>query len=890
MNTLKRIFYLSIRFLIVWFIDTISLLVTAWIIPGISLQPVGEIPVFVVATAAALLLGIVNLLIRPLLLLITVPLGWMVVFLAGFIINALMLMLASSLMPGFEVSGWWTAFFGGLLLALVNMVLTMILSVDDDETFYGNLVLRQAARQAVEVGPDSGRGLVMIEIDGLSYWHIQKALDDGYMPALKKKIDEDGYKLSRVDCGLPATTPACQAGILQGNNENIPAFRWLDKESNRLLAGGQAAAEIEPELSDGQGLLRGGSSISNMFSGDAEKSILTFSKITAGTKEDKKKRARDMYMLMRNPYFFMRVLVLYFGDVFQELWQGWRQRREDVHPRLNRLHNGYPFLRAATNIFLRDVAAYLTILDIVRGVPAIYTLFAGYDEVAHHSGPWTHDAMLTLRQFDRTLTQIFRAIEENAPRPYEFILLSDHGQSFGATFKQRYEIDILSFIKQQLPHDTSMVGTGGGDDGTMGVSAMMGELENIEDNKVTGSVGRTVVAGAQRVMKSNLDQQPGSQEVKPANVTLCYSGNLANVYFDLHTRKVTLNELNAAYPGMVDALVGHEGIGFVVAYEDDGEPVAFGKDGARNLHTGDVVGDDPLEPFGDVELRNWQVRRVADFSNAGDLVLNSTYYPDGTVAALEELIGNHGGLGGEQTDAFIFHPGDMEVPETRNSQDFKTILDARRGLPGPTPKPERPPEPQVDSWALATLAKGISQVGKWLDYAAGTITLNRDAYREIALDAYMTAPALLIALVAQVLQSLNSQENLDVADILLRYVVWFAAVFILFMAARLLRGKADFTTTLRVAGFAQSAHFLDVLGFLPVIGPLARFLGLTLAFFGVWMGTATSHQLKGWRTFLLPVIYLATLIISITFLTAVIEGTVFTIDGLLQDFGLQSGN
>ena len=288
MNTIKRIFYLIIRFLIVWFIDTISLLVTAWIIPGISLQPVGEMPVFVVATAAALLLGIVNLLIRPLLLLITVPLGWMVVFLAGFIINALMLMLASSLMPGFEVSGWWTAFFGGLILALVNMVLTMILSVDDDETFYGNLVLRQAARQAVELGPDSGRGLVMIEIDGLSYWHIQKALDDGYMPALKKKIDEDGYKLSRVDCGLPATTPACQAGILQGNNENIPAFRWLDKESNRLLAGGQAAAEIEPELSDGQGLLRGGSSISNMFSGDAEKSILTFSKITAGTKEDKK--------------------------------------------------------------------------------------------------------------------------------------------------------------------------------------------------------------------------------------------------------------------------------------------------------------------------------------------------------------------------------------------------------------------------------------------------------------------------------------------------------------------------------------------------------------------------------------------------------------------------
>ena len=111
---------------------------------------------------------------------------------------------------------------------------------------------------------------------------------------------------------------------------------------------------------------------------------------------------------------------------------------------------------------------------------------------------------------------------------------------------------------------------------------------------------------------------------------------------------------------MVDALVQHEGIGFVVAYEDDGQPVAFGKDGARNLHTGDVIGNDPLESFGNVDLRSWQVRRIADFVNAGDLIINSSIYSDGTVAALEELIGNHGGLGGEQTDAFIFHPGDMQ--------------------------------------------------------------------------------------------------------------------------------------------------------------------------------------------------------------------------------------
>ncbi len=888
MRTLARFVRMLIRFLVVWFVDTISLLVTAWIIPGVTIYAVEGFSVFVSAVAAALLLGIVNLLIRPLILLLAMPLGWIFLFLVGFIINAITLMITSALLPGLEVSGLWQAFIGGLFLSFVNTVLSTLLNIGDDESFYANLVKRQAIRQRADLEGDDTRGVVMLEIDGLSYHHIKQAVDDGFMPNIKKLIDEKGYQISRVDCGLPATTPACQAGILQGNNNDIPAFRWLDKKTNRLLAGGQAAAEIEPFLSNGEGLLEGGSSISNMFSGDASKSILTFSKIKAETKEDKQKRAQDMYLLMRNPYFFMRVLVLFFVDVFQELWQAWQQRRKNVQPRLNRLHNGYPFLRAATNIFLRDVGGYLTILDIVRGVPAIYTLFAGYDEVAHHSGPWTHDAMLTLRQFDRTIGHVLKAMEEDAPRPYEFILLSDHGQSFGATFEQRYEIGILDFIKEQLPEGTSAVATGGGDDGTIGVAAMMGELENIENSKLAGSFGRAMVDTTQRAMQSNLDQQPGSSEIDPAKVTLCYSGNLAQVYFDLEPRKITLNELNAAYPGMVDALVQHEGIGFVVAYEDDWEPVAFGKNGARNLHTGDVIGEDPLEPYGEVDLRAWQVRRIADFSNAGDLILNSTFYPDGTVAALEELIGSHGGLGGEQTDAFIFHPGDMQIPETRNSHDVMAILKSRVGLPGPTPIPEKPEELQIDPWSWPVFTKGIGQVGTWLNNAWGAITLQRDAYRQISRDAYMTAPAILIALLSQIIQSVDSQGEINLINILVRSGSWILVAILIFLTTRLLRGTSDFTSTLRVLGFAQSAHVLELIAFLPVVGPIARILALLLGFFGVWIGTATANEFKGWRTILLPLIYIVLIVVSVYFLIAVIEGTVLTIEGLAGDFGFGS--
>ena len=89
---------------------------------------------------------------------------------------------------------------------------------------------------------------------------------------------------------------------------------------------------------------------------------------------------------MLNPYAFMRTVALFFASAGREVWQGWQQRRKDVQPRLNRLHGGYPFVRAATCVLVRDISVSLTIMDIMRGSPSIYVTWPGYDEVAHHSG------------------------------------------------------------------------------------------------------------------------------------------------------------------------------------------------------------------------------------------------------------------------------------------------------------------------------------------------------------------------------------------------------------------------------------------------------------------------------------------------------------------------
>jgi uncharacterized membrane protein YvlD (DUF360 family) len=883
---IRTVLKMLIRFFVLWFIDTLSLWATAAILPGINLMPQTAAPPLVVAAGAAFLLSIVNLVLRPLILLLALPLGPLVMFLVGFLANAVALLITSRLLPALEVDGLFSALIGGIVLAAINTIVTGILTLEDDDSFYHRVVARLAKRQTFAGASEPGRGLLMIEIDGLSYWHLKKALDEGILPTLSEMMKEEGYQLSRVDCGLPSQTSACQAGILFGDNYDIPAFRWYDKDRQKLMVSGTDAAEINQRYAKGNGLLRGGSSINNMMAGDAEKAVLTLATLRSGSDEEKKRRAQDIYLLMVNPYFLMRTIALMLGDALLELYQGWRQKVQKGEPRMNRLHRAYPLLRAATTVFMRDVESYLAVLDVIRGSPAIYLTFPGYDEVAHHSGPWTKDAFNILKRYDHTLSRIREMVRRKAARPYELILLSDHGQSQGWTFKQRYGYDLKEFIEQHLPQGTSVFNTMGGDDGSIAMAAVSGELDNVQQQGMGGRVGSAVVRQGAQAARQGAARQAAPGAAKAAQVTVCGSGNLGVVYFDLYPRKVTRNELNAAYPGMIDAVVGHEGVGFVVAYEDDGTPVVYGKGGCRNLKTGEVVGLDPLTPYGDPGLRAEQVRRVAEFPHAPDLLVMSTVYPDGSVAAMEELIGNHGGLGGEQTDAFLFHPADMVVPETKNSADVFAILNARRGLPELPPRAAVETVKERDEWTPANLGKGLGQIGRWLGLAARAAVLDRDAYREVVRDPAMTGPALLIVMLASLLVTLAVAPEPSVVGWLVRLGVSFMATAVIFAAGRLLGRKGSFTTTFRGVGFAQAVYVLGLLAFIPALAPVVRLVVSIVSFVGVWMGAAEAHDLHGWRGLVFPVMFLVVMVAGVVALLALLAGAQFTLSTLGVELGL----
>jgi hypothetical protein len=176
------------------------------------------------------------------------------------------------------------------------------------------------------------------------------------------------------------------------------------------------AAEINARYSRGQGLLRGRSSINNMTAGDAAKSLLTMSTLDTNDEQVKRARTQDLYLFFVNPYAFKCSLLLTLWDVV-ELGEALRQTILNGRLRLNRLHKAYPLVRAVTNVFLRDLGTYLVTLDIIRGLPAIYTTYVGYDEVAHHAGPATSDALRTLRELDRAIRRIRDVIVTKAPRP-----------------------------------------------------------------------------------------------------------------------------------------------------------------------------------------------------------------------------------------------------------------------------------------------------------------------------------------------------------------------------------------------------------------------------------------------------------------------------------------
>ena len=171
--------------------------------------------------------------------------------------------------------------------------------------------------------------------------------------------------------------------------------------------------------------------------------ILTVSRMEA------ERRANPGYRaFLANGFNVTRTFVLFGWEVILEWSAAARERRRDVRPRGHR-GGVYPFLRATMCVIVRDLIVYGVLTDMMKGRPAIYATFSSYDEVAHHSGLEREDTLEALRKLDQQFGRIERA-RRYAARPYEIVVLSDHGQTQGATFKQRNGYGLDELVERNL--------------------------------------------------------------------------------------------------------------------------------------------------------------------------------------------------------------------------------------------------------------------------------------------------------------------------------------------------------------------------------------------------------------------------------------------------------
>jgi uncharacterized membrane protein YvlD (DUF360 family) len=641
------------RALVLVIIDGLALWLLSDVLPGI------DVPSFGAAILTAGLIALLNALLWPLLTRLVLPLTVLTFGLGSLVLNAAVVNIAIRAIDGSD-----PRLSATLLVALGLAVITMLVEplLDFDGDAYHLRVVRRRVRGARERNRTEVPGVILFEIDGLAEPVLERAIELGHVPTIERWLKEGSHRVVGWECDLSSQTGASQAGLLHGSNDDMPAFRWYERDAGKLMVSNHPkdATEIERRHSDGAGLLAsGGTSRGNMFSGDAPRCSATMSVI----RDRERSRSGEFFGYFADPYGLLRTLALGVADIVAERRAARRQRRSGAE----HIDRGglYPVIRAAITVVMRDLNVATLMADVVEGVPVAYSTFVGYDEVAHHSGVLEPDAFVVLQKLDAQLARLERTARQ-APRPYHLVMLSDHGQTPGAPFRQRHgetlEEVVRRFVTSGPVEAPEAIDEAWGD-----LGAMLAEAR--EDDSAAGRMLRR--ATDDRVADGTVALGPNREAIReharlsekdaPAEAVVLASGCLGLIYFPGGPERLTAEEIEQRHPGLLAGLAGHPGIGFAMVRSEHEGGVVLGATGRRRLNDDAVDGDDPLTSYGANAAHH--LRRHDGFSHCPDILVNGAYDSEsGEIQPFEEFMGSHGGLGGMQMHPVAVVPAEWSTP------------------------------------------------------------------------------------------------------------------------------------------------------------------------------------------------------------------------------------
>ncbi|HEX5532137.1 MAG TPA: alkaline phosphatase family protein [Actinomycetales bacterium] len=639
--------------LVLWLLAaSLAVVVCDWLVPGFHAEaPLGPL-------LFAVVLGAIGLAVQPLLVAGAVRIGWLGVAALALAGQSIIVAIAAWVLPSVTLDSALAAFLVAVIVGVVATGVGWLSTAGTNGALVSRLVTH-ARRHPVAVPDPETDGVVFVQLDGVPYPVLEMAILAGTVPTMTRWVREGTHQLHEWTPKLPATTPASQFGILHGVIDGIPAFRWYDRERDRVVVTNRPADArlVESDLGTGSGLLcDDGASISNLFSGDAAETALTMSRRSTGARATQEATAK----FVSSPGGLTRAVARSFSELVRDRFQARRAIRRDVQPRCHRSWTT-ALLRCVTNGVLRDLNTVLVAQHMLHGTHAIYVDYVDYDEIAHHAGVLRPESLEALEAVDGVLRQL-EQVAAVAPRRYRFIVLSDHGQAQGMPFADRYGEQLSDVVRRLAGVDVA-------DSSSTDVEAW-GRTGLLVDELTTGRGLRSrALRSASDTARQHQLQQHERTEARPGlgNITadtfhVFGSGNLGLVYVRGERKRLTLQQLEDRFPHLVGGLTAHPGVGFVAVLDDALGPLVIGEDGAMALKDEVVVGVDPLRTFGPNAPAF--VRRVLLRPEAPDIYVNSLVDPTtGEVAAFEGLVGCHGGLGGWQDRAFVLVPKDLPFPD-----------------------------------------------------------------------------------------------------------------------------------------------------------------------------------------------------------------------------------
>jgi hypothetical protein len=532
----------------------------------------------------------------------------------------------------------------------------------------GPAMLRRMGIAFSPVDPQH-RGLLIIQIDGLSHARLLKALRRFQLPYLRRLVRKGHLRLHRFASEIPTSTPAFQAGLFYGNNDEIPGFQFYDKRSHRYFKMGftDCAYEVEQQFTS-PGLLRGGSIYSGIFSGGAEARLFVSSSLLAPSRWRFALRAWDV-MLLTITHFSVLVKILLLGAVELVLAVmdvlGFILARRVLRRQLEFIGG-----RLALSVITRELITVNAVIDLHRRVPCLYMNYLGYDEHAHMRGPDSAVAYWTLRGIDRCIRRVVTAARYSE-RKYDIYILSDHGQEPVIPFDALAGESLAELIQRETA-------------GLLVESYAALEQKTAQLLRSAEGIRRLslwlprplrwpVQAYAAYLIK-RIERAPESQDFESfLDIVVASSGPIAFVYWALVPEPLTAEDIEARHPGLVEKLAVHPGVGFVSMRTREGDVLVRSRSGRCVIRADGCSseGSLPFDTSRDRRLVVDGVRRVTLMRRAGDLCVWGGKAPAGSVSYSYEF-GGHSGWTDDETGAFILAPAHVrfDFSSIRHHKDF----------------------------------------------------------------------------------------------------------------------------------------------------------------------------------------------------------------------------